>query len=58
MASTAAMVTIRPEREEDYAQVTELLSMGYPEPVSAAQVREWREATTRRTRRCWRSTAS
>lgn len=37
-----AMVTIRPEREEDYERVAELLSMGYPEPVSAAQVREWR----------------
>lgn len=43
MASTAAMMTIRPERVEDYARVAELLSMGYPEPVSAAQVREWRE---------------
>lgn len=43
MASAAAMVTIRPEREEDYTRVAELLSMGYAEPVSAAQVREWRE---------------
>jgi len=36
------MVTIRPEREEDYARVARLLSMGYAEPVSEAQVREWR----------------
>lgn len=40
--ATAAMVTIRPEREEDYARVAELLSMGYAEPVTAAQVRQWR----------------
>lgn len=40
--ATAASVTIRPEREEDYARVAELLSMGYAEPVTAEQVREWR----------------
>jgi GNAT superfamily N-acetyltransferase len=39
----AATVIIRPEREEDYPRVAELLSMGYPEPVSAEQVRAWRE---------------
>ncbi|MGH2515319.1 MAG: GNAT family N-acetyltransferase [Ktedonobacterales bacterium] len=43
MASTATTITIRPEREEDYPRVAELLSMGYAEPVTAATVRAWRE---------------
>lgn len=33
---------VRTEAEADYARVAELLSLGYPEPVDAAQVREWR----------------
>jgi GNAT superfamily N-acetyltransferase len=37
-----AAVSLRPEREDDYPGVAELLSMGYAEPVTAAQVREWR----------------
>lgn len=40
--ASATMVTIRPEREEDYARVAELLSMDYAEPVAVEQVREWR----------------
>jgi GNAT superfamily N-acetyltransferase len=36
-------VTLRPERDEDYARVAGLLSIGYAEPVDAEQVREWRE---------------
>lgn len=33
---------VRPETEADYARVAELLSQGYPEPVDAEQVRDWR----------------
>lgn len=34
--------TVRTETEADYARVAELISLGYPEPVDAEQVREWR----------------
>ncbi len=35
-------ITLHPEREADYLRVASLLSLGYPEPVTPAQVREWR----------------